>query len=48
MTTDWNPKIGELEGVSEETLKRIDYVSRPSGDGPSDITLRPSRCRLYL
>jgi hypothetical protein len=26
--------LGELEGVSEETLERIDHVSRPSGDGP--------------
>ena len=26
--------LGELEGVSEETLERIDRVSRPSGDGP--------------
>jgi len=26
--------LGELEGVSDETLKRIDHVSRPSGDGP--------------
>jgi hypothetical protein len=26
--------LGELEGVSEETLERIDQVSRPSGDGP--------------
>ena len=26
--------LGELEGVSEETLERIDCVSRPSGDGP--------------
>jgi len=26
--------LGELEGVSEKTLERIDRVSRPSGDGP--------------
>jgi hypothetical protein len=26
--------LGELDGVSEETLERIDHVSRPSGDGP--------------
>ena len=26
--------LGELEGVSEETLGRIDHVSRPSGDSP--------------
>ena len=26
--------LGELEGVSEETLEKIDRVSRPSGDGP--------------
>jgi hypothetical protein len=26
--------LGELEGVSEKTLERIDHVSRPSGDGP--------------
>jgi hypothetical protein len=26
--------LGELEGVSEETLERIDHVSRASGDGP--------------
>jgi hypothetical protein len=26
--------LGELEGVSSETLERIDHVSRPSKDGP--------------
>jgi hypothetical protein len=26
--------LGQLEGVSPETLERIDRVSRPSGDGP--------------
>ena len=26
--------LGELKGVSEETLERIDHVSRPTGDGP--------------
>jgi hypothetical protein len=36
--------LGELEGVSEETLRRIDRVSRPTGDGsiprlPQDVML---------
>lgn len=26
--------MGELEGISAETLERIDHVFRPSGDGP--------------
>ena len=26
--------LGELEGVSEETLERIDHVSRPTSAGP--------------
>jgi hypothetical protein len=39
--------LGELEGVSEETLGNIDHISRPSGDGPSphdeQVTLAYSR-----
>jgi hypothetical protein len=34
MTKERNPKMGELEGFSAETLERIDHVFRPSGDGP--------------
>ena len=30
MTTERNPKIGELESVSEETLERIDHVPGPA------------------
>ena len=37
--------LGELEGVSSETLERIDYVSRPSGDGP--IARFPQDVMLY-
>jgi hypothetical protein len=37
--------LGELEGVSEETLERIDHVSRPSGDGP--IARFPQDVMLY-
>jgi hypothetical protein len=37
--------LGELEGVSEETLERIDYVSRPSGNGP--IARIPQDVMLY-
>jgi hypothetical protein len=37
--------LGELEGVSEETLERIDHVSRPSGDGP--IPRYPQDVMLY-
>ena len=37
--------LGELEGVSEETLERIDHVSRPSGDGP--IPRFPQDVMLY-
>ena len=37
--------LGELEGVSEETLERIDHVSRPSGDGP--ISRYPQDVMLY-
>jgi hypothetical protein len=37
--------LGELEGVSEETLERIDRVSRPSGDGP--IARFPEDVMLY-
>jgi hypothetical protein len=33
-STQLREVLGELEGVSEETLERIDHVSRPSGDGP--------------
>jgi hypothetical protein len=33
MKAEWNSKIGELEGVSSETLERIDRVSRRSEDG---------------
>jgi hypothetical protein len=33
MMAEWNSKIGELEGVSSETLERIDRVSRRSKDG---------------
>jgi hypothetical protein len=37
--------VGELEGVSEETLERIDHVSRPSGDGP--VPRYPEDVMLY-
>jgi hypothetical protein len=37
--------LGELESVSEETLERIDRVSRPSGDGP--IPRLPENVTLY-
>ena len=37
--------LGDLEGVSEETLERIDHVSRPSGDGP--IPRYPQDVMLY-
>ena len=37
--------LGELEGVSEETLERIDHVSRPSGDGP--VPRNPQDVMLY-
>ena len=33
-STQLRDVLGELEGVSQETLERIDHVSRPSGDGP--------------
>jgi hypothetical protein len=37
--------LGELEGVSEETLERIDHISRPSGDGP--VPRFPEDVMLY-
>jgi hypothetical protein len=37
--------LGRLQGVSEETLERIDRVSRPSGDGP--IPRYPEDVMLY-
>ena len=37
--------LGELEGVSEETLRRIDRVSRPSMDGP--VPRYPNDVMLY-
>jgi hypothetical protein len=37
--------LGELEGVSEEILERIDHVSRPSKDGP--IPRYPDDVQLY-
>jgi hypothetical protein len=37
--------LGELEGVSEETLGRIDRVSRPTGDGP--VPRFPQDVMLY-
>jgi hypothetical protein len=37
--------LGELEGVSEETLERIDHVSRPTGDSP--IPRFPQDVMLY-
>jgi len=37
--------LGELEGVSEEALERIDHVSRPTGDGP--IPRFPQDVMLY-
>lgn len=37
--------LGELKGVSAETLERIDRVSRPSGDGP--IAHNPQDVMLY-
>jgi hypothetical protein len=37
--------LGELEGVSEETLRRIDHVSRPTKDGP--IPRFPQDVMLY-
>jgi hypothetical protein len=27
--------LGALKGVSEETLRKIDHISRPTGDGPA-------------
>ncbi len=33
-STQLREVLGDLEGVSEETLERIAYVSRPSGHGP--------------
>ena len=38
-------ELGELEGVSEETLERIDHVSQPSGDGP--VPRYPQDVMLY-
>jgi hypothetical protein len=37
--------LGGLEGVSEETLARIDHLSRPTKDGP--IPHDPKRVMLY-
>jgi len=37
--------LGELEGVSEEALERIDHVSRPTGDGP--VPRFPDGVMLY-
>lgn len=37
--------LGELEGVSEETLERIDHVSRPTKDGP--VPRHPEDVMLY-
>jgi hypothetical protein len=37
--------LGELEGVSEKTLERIDRVSRPSGEGP--VPHHPVNVMLY-
>ena len=37
--------LDELEGVSEETLERIDFVSRPTKDGP--IPRFPDEVQLY-
>jgi hypothetical protein len=37
--------LGELEGVSEETLRRIDRVSRPTKDGP--VPRYPQDVMLY-
>ena len=37
--------LGELEGVSEETLRRIDHISRPTGDGP--VPRFPQEVMLY-
>lgn len=37
--------LGELSGVSQETLERIDHVSRPTGDGP--IPRDPEAVMLY-
>jgi hypothetical protein len=45
MTTVGNLKTGELEGISAETLERIDHVSRPSGDGP--VPRYPQDVMLY-
>ncbi len=37
--------LGETDGVSQETLERIDHVSRPTGDGP--IPRDPESVMLY-
>jgi hypothetical protein len=44
-STQLREVLGKLEGVSEETLERIDHVSRPSGDGP--IPRYPQDVMLY-
>jgi hypothetical protein len=44
-STQLREVLGELEGVSEETLERIDRVSLPSGDGP--IPRFPQNVMLY-
>jgi hypothetical protein len=44
-STQLREVLGDLEGVSEETLERIDHVSRPSGDGP--IPRFPEDVMLY-
>jgi len=44
-STQLREVLGDLEGVSEETLERIDHISRPSGDGP--IPRFPEDVMLY-
>jgi hypothetical protein len=44
-STQLREVLGEPEGVSEETLERIDHVSRPSGDGP--VSRYPQDVMLY-
>jgi hypothetical protein len=44
-STQLREVLGDLEGVSQETLERIDHVSRPSGDGP--VPRFPDDVQLY-
>jgi hypothetical protein len=39
--------LGELEGVSEETLRRIDEISRPVESGAGPIPHDPQAVMVY-